>query len=107
MGWVQIKFSVQALRPERRLPAAMDSRCSGRDVEYRAFPAQQEEANYCQRVREHHAENDVGVELVVASAQGEDCGPEALADQAEGRRAPLGWMTAMRRKKTPSCAMAR
>src|SRR5208337_3316289 len=35
------------------------------------FPAQDEQADDGQRVGEHHAEDDVGVKLVVASAHGE------------------------------------
>src|SRR6266849_4301298 len=43
-----------------------------------SFPAQDEQADDGQRVREHHAKHHIGVKLIVAAADGEDSCPNAL-----------------------------
>ena len=72
-----------------------------------SLPSQPEECNHCQRVRQHHAINNVGVKLVVASTQRESsCQMDCPIKLKAGVR-HFGWMTAIRLKKTPSCAIAR
>src|SRR5262249_50499393 len=49
------------------------------------LPSQNEQPNHSQRVRQNHAEDHIGVELIVATTQGQQRRPDSLPDQAECR----------------------
>src|ERR1700730_4025041 len=73
---------------DSRQPGISCAAVRARDV--RSLPAEDKQANHSERVRQHHAIDDVGIKLVIATAQRQNCRPDSQADQAKRGGAPGG-----------------